>query len=47
MKKNVLRQPRMYEAKPDFRTPTGGSGYIMRAHLTKGGKLSRTAGGGI
>jgi hypothetical protein len=47
MKKNVLRQPKTYE-KADFRTPTGGSGYIIRNNpLARGGKLSRTAGGGV
>ena len=30
MKKKVIRLSRIYEAKPDFRTPTGGSAYAIR-----------------
>jgi hypothetical protein len=45
MKKNVLRQPRMYEAKRNFTTSTGGSGYIIRNNpLARGGRSVGGAG---
>jgi len=38
MKKKVLRQPKVYEAKRSFTTASGGGGYVMSGNpLASGG----------